>query len=142
MARAYPAHPLSSCHALVRNGDRILLVQRARPPLQGCWGLPGGGVELGETVEEAVVREVREETGLQVEVSRFLGYANAIDRDEADRVRYHYVILYFEVHVTGGLLHAGDDAAHAEWVTVTEARRRPLTDAVDRCLTWCGLQSD
>lgn len=139
MARAYPAHPLPSCHALVRDGDRILLVRRARPPLVGQWGLPGGGVELGETVEQAVVREVREETGLQVEVSRFLGYVDAIERDDAQRVRYHYVISYFEAAVRGGELRAGDDASDVRWVTAAEARQMPLTDAVERCLTWCGL---
>ncbi|MDB4897459.1 MAG: MutT-like protein [Firmicutes bacterium] len=139
MARAYPTHPLASCHALVRSGDRILLVQRGRPPFQGYWGLPGGGMELGETVEEAIVREVAEETGLQVTVSRFLGYANAIDRDEADKVRYHYVILYFEVQGVDGVLRAADDAADVAWVTPEEARRRPLTDAVERCLAWTGL---
>ena len=139
MARAYPSHPLPSCHALVRNGDQILLVERGRPPFQGYYGLPGGGMELGETVEEAVVREVAEETGLRVEISRFLGYANAIERDEAGRVRYHYLILYFETRVCGGTLQAADDAAAAEWVTPEEDRRRPLTDAVECCLAWSGL---
>lgn len=139
MARAYPSHPLASCHALIRSGDRFLIVQRGRPPFQGCWGLPGGGMELGETAPEAAVREVAEETGLRVAVSRFLGYADAIERDEADRVRYHYVILYFEVQVIDGVLRAADDAAAAAWVTPEEARRRPLTDAVERCLAWSGL---
>lgn len=139
MAREYPPHPLPSCHALLRSGDCILLVQRGRPPFQGCWGLPGGGVELGETVEQAMMREVQEETGLSVAVSRFLGYADGIERNEAGQVRYHYVILYFEATVRGGTLRPADDAAAVEWVAVPEVRRRPLTDAVERCLGWSGL---
>ncbi|HWI65459.1 MAG TPA: NUDIX hydrolase [Symbiobacteriaceae bacterium] len=141
MAREYPEHPLPSCHALVRDGERILLVQRGRPPFVGYWSLPGGGVELGETVEAAVVRELAEETGLHVQVTRFLGYADAIDRDEQDRVRRHYVILYVEAEVAGGQLHAGDDASSVRWMTVEEARRLPLTDSVERCLAWCGLDN-
>lgn len=140
MARAYPERPLPSCHALVRSGERILLVERGRPPFQGCWSLPGGGIELGETVAAALAREVAEETGLQVAVTRFLGYADGIDRDEQNRVRFHYVILYAEARVTGGELRAGDDAVNARWFTVSEARELPLTDAVERCLAWSGLQ--
>lgn len=141
MARAYPAHPLPSCHALVREGDRFLLVQRRRPPFQGFWSLPGGGMELGETVEEALQREVREETGLEVTIAHFLGYANAIERDEADRVRYHYLIMYFEATPVAGELMPGDDAAAAAWVTLSEAKQLPLTDAVERAITWAGLEA-
>lgn len=136
MARAYPEHPLPSCHALVRRGNDILLVRRARPPLQGYWSVPGGGIELGETAAEAVVREVREETGLTVEVSRFLGYADAIERDESLRVRYHYVILYFEARPIDGNLLSGDDAAEVRWMSRTEAEAERLTDSVQRCLAW------
>lgn len=140
MAREYPEHPLPSCHALVRSGERILLVQRSRPPFVGCWSLPGGGVELGETVEAAVKRELAEETGLQVAVTRFLGYADGIEHDEQGRVRRHYVILYVEAAPTGGQLQFGDDAADAQWLTVAEARKLPLTDSVERCLAWSGLE--
>lgn len=141
MAHAYPEHPLPSCHALVRSGDRILLVQRGRPPFQGYWGLPGGGVELGETVEQALLREVAEETGLEVSLTRFLGYADAIDRDSAGRVKYHYVICYFEAEVRGGTLRPADDAAAAEWVTLEQASTLPTTDAVERCLAWSRSQT-
>jgi 8-oxo-dGTP diphosphatase len=139
MARAYTDYPLPSCHALIRSGDRVLLVQRARPPFQGYWGLPGGGVELGETVEAALRREVREETGLDVAITRFLGYLDGIDYDEQGRVRYHYVILHMEAEVTGGELKAGDDAAAARWMTAAEALQHPLTEGAQRCLQWAGL---
>lgn len=139
MARAYMNFPLPSCHALIRDGERILLVQRGRPPFEGYWGLPGGGIELGETVADALRREVREETGLDVAVGRFLGYADAIEHDEDGRVRYHYVIMYLEASVQGGSLTASDDAAAVRWVTVAEAREMLLTDAVERCIAWAGL---
>lgn len=118
----------------------MLLVERKYPPLQGHWGLPGGGIELGETAEEALRREVEEETGLKVAIGRLLGHADAIERDEAGRVRYHYVILYFTATVVGGSLKAGDDAAEARWVTLEEARQLRLTDAVLRCLSWAGAR--
>lgn len=139
MARAYPENPLPSCHALVRGGDQVLLIERARPPFAGYLSLPGGGVELGETVEDALIREVREETGLTVRITRFLGYANAIDRDTENRVQWHYVIFYFEVEVVGGEARAGDDAAALKWLTPGEARSYQLTDSVERCFQWAGF---
>ncbi len=139
MAREYPEHPLPSCHALVRRGDQVLLVQRARPPFSGYLSLPGGGVELGETVEEALIREVAEETGFDVRITRFLGYANAIDRDAQARVQWHYVIFYFEAEIVGGEGGAGDDAAALKWLTPAEARSFPRTDSVERCFRWAGL---
>jgi len=142
MARAYPPYPVPSCHALVRQGNQILLVRRGRPPFEGYWSLPGGSVELGERVEEAVIREVREETGLSVAVSRFLGYADGIQHDSTGRVQYHHVILYFEAEVTGGELRAGDDTSCVRWVPITEVRQLPVTDAVERCLRWSGRDGD
>lgn len=138
MARAYTEHPLPSCHALIRDGEQILLVKRGRPPFQGYWSLPGGSIELGERVEPALQREVLEETGLAVAPTRLLGYLDGIDRDEAGRVRYHYVMLYFEAEVRGGSLHPADDAEEARWVSIDEARTLPLTDAVIACLAWAA----
>jgi ADP-ribose pyrophosphatase YjhB (NUDIX family) len=139
MAKEYPTHPIPSCNALVCDGERFLLIQRGRPPFQGYWSLPGGGVELGETIAQALVREVREETGLAVEPGRFLGYADAINHDAAGRVQFHYLIMHFEVQLIGGELQVGDDAADARWVTPAEARGLLITDTVERALAWAGL---
>lgn len=139
MAKEYPANPLLGCNGLIRDGERILLVKRGRPPLQGYWSLPGGMVDLGETLAQTVAREVREETGLIVEATRFLGYADAIDLDQSGRVQYHFVLMNFEVRILGGELLAGDDAQEARWVTGSEARQLQITDTVERALAWAGL---
>jgi len=132
---------MPSCHALIMDGTQVLLVLRANPPLQGHWGLPGGRVELGETVEQALQREVREETGLEVAVARYLGYRDAIERDESGRVRYHYVVHYFTARPAGGMLAAADDAAEARWVPLEQLPVLPVTDAVAYCLKQAGVRS-
>ena len=134
MGRAYPQHPIPSCHALIYHNGSILLVQRGKEPLKGFWGLPGGGVELGETVEEALVREVHEETGLRIQVERFLYYQDAINRDGDGRVHYHYVVFYYHAKPVGGELRAGDDAAAAVWSRIADLDSLELTDSVRQAL--------
>ncbi|HEY8217834.1 MAG TPA: NUDIX hydrolase [Acidimicrobiia bacterium] len=101
---------------------RILLVRRGYGPAAGTWSVPGGRVELGETLHEAVVREVAEETGLHVVVDRFLGWAERVDADASDAVAHHFVLLDFAVtplDATGEPV-AGDDAAEVEWIGLAE----------------------
>jgi ADP-ribose pyrophosphatase YjhB (NUDIX family) len=105
--------------AVVVDGDRLLLVQRGRGPGVGSWSVPGGRVEAGETLAEAVVRELQEETGLDGRCGPFIGWVERIDGD------HHFVILDFSVTVTGGQLRAGDDAAAARWVSVTDVGSWP-----------------
>jgi len=141
MGRDYPATPVPSVHTLVRREDRILLVKRARPPLEGLWGLPGGTVELGESVTQAAVRETREETGLSVQVTRFLGYIDAIERDDQGLVSWHYVIFYFEAVTPDKSPTPGDDAEAVRWIKEQDLHQFSLTDAVQRCLTWARTSS-
>jgi ADP-ribose pyrophosphatase YjhB (NUDIX family) len=110
-------------------GDRVLLVRRGRAPGVGLWSVPGGRVEPGETVDAAVVREVAEETGLSVRCGPLAGWAERIGAD------HHYVILDFHVSVVGDTAPtAGDDAAEAAWVPVSELGERPLVDGLARFL--------
>jgi 8-oxo-dGTP diphosphatase len=139
MSREYPLYPIPSCHAAVRQGDRFLLVQRARPPFKGYWSLPGGSVEVGETVEEALTREIREETGLTATIQQFLGYAEAIERDESGLVKRHYIIFYFEAIPSDGKIVAGSDALAVCWMSAPDARTQSITDSVERCFQWLGV---
>src|SRR5215472_14136088 len=93
--RSYPTRPYLAVSAAIFHDGRVLIVRRARPPAHGLYTLPGGGVELGETLEEAVIREVREETGLLIAPLELVGFRQAIGRDSAGRVERHFVILPF-----------------------------------------------
>lgn len=120
MAREYPAAPVAAVGGIVIDGDRVLLVRRALPPRQGEWSLPGGRLELGESLAAAAAREVREETGLEVEVGPVVEVFDRVHRDEAGGIRFHFVIVDFLCRVTGGTLGAGDDAADVRWATRDE----------------------
>lgn len=132
------AVPRPSCHGVVREGSRVLLVLRGRPPFAGWWGLPGGAVEPGETVADALVREVREETGLEVRVERLLGYKDAIARDAGGRLVYHYVILFFLASPLGGELRADSDAADARWFETAELPGLRLVPGAEEVLRQAG----
>ena len=114
--RIYPARPLVGVGAVVWDGARVLLERRGQPPGQGSWSLPGGLVDVGETAEDAVRREVREECGIEVTVGPVLGIFEPIVRDPDGRVRYHYVVVDYLAYHDGGAVQAGDDAAALEWV--------------------------
>src|ERR1700758_652747 len=101
-ARNYPTRPFLAVSAAIFRDGRVLIVRRARPPAHGLYTLPGGGVELGETLEEAVIREVREETALDVAPVALAGYRQAIARDGAGRIERHFVILPFAARWIAG----------------------------------------
>ena len=116
MAQEYPAAPVVGVGAVVIEGDRVLLVRRAHPPRQGEWSLPGGKLELGESLEQAVQRELHEETGLEVAVGPLVELFDRVHRDEAGRIRYHFVIADYLCRPVGGFLAPGDDASEVAWV--------------------------
>lgn len=115
MKREFPKFPLVGVGAIIIDRDRVLLVKRAHPPIQGQWSIPGGVLEVGEMIREAAVREAREETGLIVDPRELLGVYDRILRDPEHRVQYHYVLIDFLCRPTGGELLAASDAAEVRW---------------------------
>jgi 8-oxo-dGTP diphosphatase len=115
MKREYPDTPLVGVGAIIIEDGRIVLVKRGHAPLQGKWSIPGGVLEVGETLRKAAVREAREETGLTIETGELLGVFERVVPDEQGRMRYHYVLIDFLCQRVAGELIAGDDAEEARW---------------------------
>jgi len=113
---SHTPRPVVGVGGVVIDADRVLLIKRAHEPLKGQWSLPGGRVELGETLEQAVAREVREETGLDVQVGPIVEVLDRIMRDADGRVDYHFVLVDFVCRPSGGILCGASDADAAEWV--------------------------
>jgi ADP-ribose pyrophosphatase YjhB (NUDIX family) len=119
MQREFPETPLVGVGAVVVKEGRVLLIRRGNEPMKGHWSLPGGILELGETITDGVTREVREETGLTIEPVELIELLDRIHR-EGERVRYHYVIADYLCSVVGGALRAASDADAARWVDRAE----------------------
>jgi 8-oxo-dGTP diphosphatase len=118
--REFPSRPILGVGAVVIEGNRVLLVKRANEPLKGEWSLPGGAVELGETLEAAIAREVREETGLSVDVGPMVDVLDRLQFDSGGRPRFHYVLIDFVCRPREGVATSGSDAEAATWVTLAE----------------------
>ena len=126
--------------AVVIDHDRLLLVRRGRGPAQGHWAVPGGRVELGETLAEAVTRELREETGLEGMCGLFIGWAELLVDAEGDQAASHAVVLDFEVTVFGDEEPvAGDDAAEVRWVDLHEVGEQQLAPGLAEFLHDHGI---
>ena len=134
MTREFPRAPILAVSCAVTRGDAVLLVRRGREPAKGRWGLPGGAVEAGETLLEAVRREVREETGIAIGEPRFLHHHEVIER-AGGRVRFHYLIAVHAAEAVGAAEPAaGDDADEARFVTAGEQAALDITDGTLRTL--------
>jgi 8-oxo-dGTP diphosphatase len=139
-SRTYPTRPYLAVSAAIFRNGKVLIVRRARPPAQGVYTLPGGGVELGETLEEAVIREVREETALEVAPVALAGYRQAIARDGDGRVERHFVILPFAARWVAGEVSLNEELAEAHWLapndlgglTTTEGLAQIVSAAAER----------
>lgn len=128
--RAYPERPVLAVSAAVIRDGRVLIVRRARKPALGLYTLPGGGVEAGETLHAAVMREVREETGLAVEPVALAGYREAVARDEAGRVSAHYVILPFAARWIAGEPTLNAELSEARWLRPEEIASLQTTEGL------------
>jgi 8-oxo-dGTP diphosphatase len=115
MNREYPNVPLIGVGAVIVDAGRVALVRRGQPPLLGEWSIPGGVLEVGETLREGAMREAREETGLIVDAGELLGIFERLVPGEDGRIRYHYVLMDFLCVWTGGELLAASDAADVRW---------------------------
>ena len=133
-SRHYPDRPVLAVSVVLWTGSRVLLVRRARPPLAALWSFPGGVVEIGERLDEAAIREVREETGLAVEIGPVVDHAEVIRRDAAGRVERHYVIVVFAGRQVAGTARAGDDADAIGWIDMSELGDYELTPDTARIL--------
>jgi ADP-ribose pyrophosphatase YjhB (NUDIX family) len=122
--------------------DDVLLIRRGKAPQEGLWSVPGGALELGESLHQGVRREVKEETGLEVRVVEFAEVFERIMTDASGAVEYHYVLLDYLCELVGGDLSAGDDAAEAAWVNRADLRARPLTPGLPAVIDKAFLLRD
>ena len=136
-AHERPAYPIPAVAAVIVEGGRILLVKRAAEPSKGKWSLPGGSVEWGEPLVDALKREVREETGLDIEVEKLAGVFDLIIGETP--VTHHYIIIDYFAHPTGGTLAPGDDADDARWAPIEELDRYELSNHLRARLRQMGV---
>ena len=124
---------------MIRDGERYLLIKRAANPDKGLWSVPGGLVEVGERIEDAALREAKEETCLEVELVKRLGVVDKIELDDEGEVYYHFVIIQYLADVLGGEMCPMDDALEAEWVTLDQLKDYDLTNSLKDFLIEIGM---
>jgi 8-oxo-dGTP diphosphatase len=128
--RIYPRFPLPGVGVVVFKEKRLLLIKRGHEPHKGQWSVPGGAIEVGETIAEAAGRETLEECSIKIDIVGLLDTADIIVKDDDGRVRYHYVIIDLLANYRDGKLEARSDAAEAGWFTPQEAAAMDLTETL------------
>lgn len=130
--REYPQRPIIAVGGVVIHAGRALLVRRGQPPLEGRWSIPGGILEIGETITSAIERELKEETGVSVRVLGLLEIYEKVLRDSDNRPQYHFVILDYMCEFVEGVAAAAGDVTDAEWVAEEDLEKLQLTSAALR----------
>ncbi len=130
-ARQFPDRPLVGVGAVIVSGDRVVLIRRGHAPLKGEWSLPGGVVELGETLEEALAREVLEEAGIEIEVGPVVEVLDRVQRATDGRVEYHFVIVDYLCRARSEAIVHGSDADDVRWVPLADLSAHGLTEKAD-----------
>lgn len=130
--REYPESPLVGVGGVVIHNGCALLIRRGSPPLQGQWSIPGGTLDLGETIREGIRRELKEETGIDVRVLELIEVFDRIFRDASGKVQFHFVIVDYLCEFAGGEARAGSDVTDTAWVREEELPRYSLTEAATR----------
>ena len=132
--REYPERPIIGVGGVVISDGRVLLVRRGGPPLQGRWSIPGGSLEVGETLIEGVQRELAEETGIDVRVRTLIEVFERIDRDASGKLQYHFVVLDYLCEATQGTARAGSDVTEVAWAAPAELEQYALTEIASRVI--------
>ncbi|MGE5256299.1 MAG: NUDIX hydrolase [Hyphomicrobiales bacterium] len=130
----YPERPRVAVGAIVFKDEAVLLVQRGQPPAEGSWAIPGGSVRIGETLQQAAEREILEETGVVIRAAEPVYTFDVIERDEQDRVRFHYVIVDVAAQHVRGAPRPASDAADARWVSAAELSQLNVSPHTRRLL--------
>lgn len=135
LSRRYPDSPQVAVGAIVVRDNKVLLVKRSQSPGQGLWAIPGGRVELGETLQQAAEREILEETGLKIRAGDPLYTFEVIEPDDVGRIQFHYVIVDLMADYLGGEINPNDDVSEARWVTPEELKDLPVSETTREVLT-------
>jgi ADP-ribose pyrophosphatase len=136
-----PQHPQVAVGAVVFRDGKVLLVKRLKDPQKKTWAIPGGSVNLGETLQEAAEREIKEETGLTIKAKKPVHTFDHIERDEKGAIRFHYVIIDLKADYICGRLKPADDALDAGWFTPDELDHLDVTKATQKLLRRLGFHS-
>lgn len=134
MSREYPDRPFVGVGVVVWRGDEVLLIERGKGPRTGSWSLPGGMQELGETVRETAHREIKEETGVEIDVTGLLDVIDLVRKDSDGRIRFHYTLVDFTAEWRSGEAVADSDAAGVRWVPLAELDQYELWDETRRVI--------
>ncbi|MHA1409386.1 MAG: NUDIX hydrolase [Candidatus Odinarchaeia archaeon] len=127
MSRIYPTAPIVGVGAILLEGDSILLIKRAQEPGRGRWSIPGGLVKIGESVKDAIKREMLEETNLTIKVGALADVFDYIQRDASGKIKFHYVIVDFFVEEYEGVAKPLSDAVDLKWIKLDDTYKLPLT---------------